>query len=121
MEIVTEVHNMTESFPTKETYGYVRPLRRSAVSTPSNIAMGAARLTRKEFIQWFYIPQGSLSELDAQFELSKRMEYLNENIWKCVDANMDRVDKLLSGLIRQQQSSHTSRLTSSNPGGTHVC
>ena len=46
-------------------------MRRAVVSIPSNLAEGAARSGRKEFLQFINIAQGSLSELDAQVELSK--------------------------------------------------
>ena len=48
---------------------------------PSNIAEGAARNTRKKFINFLHIAQGSLSELDTQMELAKRLGYIDEGCW----------------------------------------
>jgi len=111
MELVTEVYRVTESFPSHELYGMVQQLRRSAVSIPSNIAEGAARQTRKEFINFLHMAQGSLSELDTQLELAERLGYLKENELEDLNARMERIDKMITGLIRQQKTPHPSPLT----------
>ncbi len=100
MELVKDVYKATSSFPATEKYSLTDQIRRAAVSVPSNIAEGAARQTRKEFINFLHIAQGSLSELDTQFELARELGYIDEVAWKAIDALMVRVDKMLSGLIR---------------------
>jgi len=52
MDLVSNIYKITESFPNKELYGLTNQIRRSAVSVPSNIAEGAARSSKKEFIQF---------------------------------------------------------------------
>ena len=66
MELVTDIYHMTKFFPREEQYGLTSQIRRSAVSVPSNIAEGAARKSKPEFIQFLYIALGSLSELETQ-------------------------------------------------------
>jgi four helix bundle protein len=66
MELVSEVYRVTASFPARETYSLTDQIRRAAVSVPSNIAEGAARQTKKEFVNYLHMTQGSLSELDTQ-------------------------------------------------------
>jgi four helix bundle protein len=44
MDLVSNIYKITESFPNKELYGLTNQIRRAAVSVPSNIAEGAARL-----------------------------------------------------------------------------
>jgi four helix bundle protein len=65
MDLVSDIYKITESFPNKELYGLTNQIRRAAVSVPSNIAEGAARNSKKEFIQFLYIALGSLSELET--------------------------------------------------------
>ena len=65
MDLVSNIYKITESFPNKELYGLTNQIRRAAVSIPSNIAEGAARNSKKEFIQFLYIALGSLSELET--------------------------------------------------------
>jgi len=50
MDLVSNIYKITESFPNKELYGLTNQIRRAAVSIPSNIAEGAARNSKKEFI-----------------------------------------------------------------------
>ena len=64
------------------------------------MAEGAARQTKKEFIQFLHISKGSLSELDTQLELARRLEYLGQIEWEVLNELLERVDRLLSGLIR---------------------
>ena len=102
MELVSEVYRETDSFPARETYSLTDQIRRAAVSIPSNIAEGAARQTKKEFVNYLHMAQGSLSELDTQSEIAKRLGYLDERSWTNIDGQMERIDKMLSGLIRHQ-------------------
>jgi four helix bundle protein len=96
-------YNASESFPEKEKFGLTSQSRRSAVSVPSNIAEGAGRNTKREFINFLRIAQGSLSELDTQLELAKRLDFINDSTWKTLDDKLIEEDKLLSGLLRSQE------------------
>ncbi len=55
IQLVTEVYKITKSLPVEETYNLANQMKRCAVSIPSNIAEGAARNTKKEFINFFHI------------------------------------------------------------------
>ena len=49
------------------------------MSIPSNVAEGAARKTSKGVYSVFvHFAQGSLSELDTQLEIAKRLGFLSE-------------------------------------------
>ena len=50
IELVVEVYRLTEALPDTEKYNLVSQMRRAAVSIPANIAEGAARNTKKEFV-----------------------------------------------------------------------
>lgn len=104
MDLVTEVYKVTDKFPKEDKFSLADQIHRSAISIPSNIAEGAARNTKKEFVNFLHITQGSLSELDTQIELANRFKYIKEEIWKDLDITMERIDKMLTGLIRSQKS-----------------
>jgi len=101
--LVKGVYFFADKFPRSELYALADQMRRAAVSIPSNIAEGAARSTKKEFIQFLHIAQGSLSELDTQFEVALSLEYLKENDLVSISAHADEVDKMLTGLIKSLQ------------------
>lgn len=109
MDLVTLVYKVTEVFPKEERYGLTDQTRRAALSIPSNFAEGAARQTKKEFANYLQMAQASLSDLDTQLEVSKSLGYLSANGWQLIDAQMERIDKMISGLIRHQ-SPHAFRL-----------
>ena len=99
MEIVMDVYKLTESFPEGEKYGLTSQMRRCAVSIPSNIAEGAARNTKKEFVNFLHIAQGSLAELETQLEISLRLKLIGKDFWVVLDSKLLEEDKMLSGLI----------------------
>ena len=103
MDIAEGIYSATKTFPTEEKFGLMSQIRRSAVSIPSNIAEGAARNTKKEFVHFLHISQGSLSELDTQLELAFRLQYLDENTWEKFNDMLIEEDKIISGLIRSQK------------------
>ena len=102
VELVIMVYKETKNFPKDEIYTLVSQIRRSAVSIPSNIAEGAGRNSKKEFIQFLYIALGSLSELETQLIISEKLSYLSESesLIKIPDAR-----KLILGLIRYLKKS----------------
>lgn len=98
MDLVDAVYRTTKTFPAEELYGLTNQMRRAAVSIPSNIAEGAARASKKEFTQFLYIALGSLSELETQTTISKRLGYLGQEGELLHRTETAR--KLLLGLIR---------------------
>jgi four helix bundle protein len=97
LDLVEKVYSMTRSFPKEEVYGLTLQMRRSAVSVPSNIAEGAARGSKKEFIQFLYIALGSLEELETQFILACRVGLMSD---RSLSSTIEEVRKMLLGLLR---------------------
>ena len=52
-------------------------MRRSAVSIASNIAEGEGRKSRKEFINFISIANGSRAELETQLIICERLGFLS--------------------------------------------
>lgn len=97
MDLATQVYSLTSRFPKEELYGLTAQMRRSAVSIPSNIAEGAARHSRKEFIQFLSIASGSVAELETQLVLAFRIGFLPTNT---ALAKIEEIRKMLLGLLR---------------------
>lgn len=86
IDLVERIYRITGDFPKEEQFGLTAQLRRCVVSIPSNIAEGAARNSKKEFVQYLYISLGSLSEIETQLLISERLGYLHEqNIFEQVE------------------------------------
>jgi len=116
IDLVTEIYGVSRLLPEDEKYNLSSQMRRAAVSVPANIAEGAARNTKKEFINYLHIAKGSLSELDTHLEIGKRLHYYNDSQLSAVSQLMERTDKMLSGLIRFERTAHASRFTSHESG-----
>ena len=103
LELVTQLYELTKRFPKDEIYGLTSQIRRSAVSIPANIAEGAARNSKKEFIQFLHIGLGSLAELETELIIAKNLNYLNDNDDN-IFIKLDIIGKMLTGLIKSLQS-----------------
>ncbi len=79
MNLATVVYTITDKFPKDEKYGIVSQMRRSAVSIASNIAEGAGRESKKEFLHFLSIASGSSYELETQLYISEDLEYINND------------------------------------------
>jgi four helix bundle protein len=103
MECVTDIYLITKTFPLDERFGLTDQLRRAAISIPSNIAEGSSRSTKKEFVNFLYMAQGSLSEIDTQLEISLKLGYVTLEECKEVYIKLERIGKMITGLIKNQK------------------
>jgi four helix bundle protein len=80
----------------------VSQLRRAAVSVPSNIAEGHARLSTGEFKQFLGHALGSLMEIEAQILIliAERLGYLDPKQSTDLCGRTAEVGKALNGLLR---------------------
>lgn len=109
MDLSVEIFALAQQFPREQRFCLADQMRRAGLSIPSNIAEGAARQSRKEFVKFLHTARGSLSELDTQLELAKRLGYLEEDQWSKYDDQAALVDRLISGLIRHQTHAERER------------
>jgi four helix bundle protein len=101
---VKDAYNATAVFPSEEKFGLVSQIRRAAVSIPVNIAEGAARKSKKEFVQFLYIAEGSLSELDTLIELSVELSFCSSGIANNLLSSLENISKRIFGLIKKLNS-----------------
>jgi four helix bundle protein len=100
MELPVLVYRLTEGFPKREIYGLAAQIRRAGVSVPSNIAEGYGRGSRREYIQFLSIAQGSLKELETQTILAERLTYATQSQAERIFSQAEVIGKMLGGLIR---------------------
>jgi four helix bundle protein len=84
-DLAVLVYSITKSFPKEELYGITSQLRRSVVSVPTNIAEGASREHKKEYLHFLFIARGSIAEVEYLLHLSRRVGYLKEYDYKQVE------------------------------------
>ncbi|MEA3374442.1 MAG: four helix bundle protein [Campylobacterota bacterium] len=101
VDLVTDIYQLTQQFPSDEKFGLTNQIRRAAVSIPSNIAEGAARQSNKEFIQFLYIALGSCSEVETQLTISHNLHYCHHQE---ILAKNETIKRMLQGLIKKRKS-----------------
>lgn len=84
-------------------FGFRDQVTRSAVSVPSNIAEGAERNTKPEFVQFLGYAKGSLAELRTQLMIARDLGYLSSRqVAKMLDEG-EQLAKMLYRLAQSQQ------------------
>lgn len=106
MSFVTNIYKLTQSFPKEELFGLTSQIRRSAISIPSNFSEGFGRKGNKEFLRFIKISVGSLYECQTQLEISKNIEYLNEEEFERLFNNSKEIEALLRGLERKLENNN---------------
>ena len=99
MDLVTATYKATSQFPKEELFGLTSQARRAAVSIPSNIAEGQARLSQKEFRHFLGNARGSLMELETQIQVAENLKYLNQADSAKLFDQCAEIGRLLNGLI----------------------
>jgi four helix bundle protein len=99
MALVLNVYRCTQGFPRIETYGLTSHLRRAAVSIPSNIAEGQARLSTGEFRQFLGHARGSLVEVETQVLIAQELGYLEQTQSDLLLKDTAEVGRILNGLL----------------------
>ena len=97
-KMVKDIYLLLRKYPNNEQYAICDQMRRSAVSVPSNIAEGMSRTSKKEQIHFLEISYGSLMELFCQLEISKDINYINEEDFSLLEKEILVIAKQLSGL-----------------------
>lgn len=107
-ELVKQVYALLKQFPDDERFALCGQMRRAAISVPSNIVEGMARLSTKDQSHFLNIAYGSLMELYAQLDIAHDLGYLSENEFIKIETQIDEIDKMIVALsfIRKQTSSN---------------
>ncbi len=108
IELTVAIYQVTQSFPSQETYGLTNQARRSAVSVPSNIAEGQGRLNTAEFRQFLGIARGSNCELQTQLEIARALGYGDAAMIEHAEGLSIEVGKMINAILRSLSSTHKS-------------
>ena len=100
MDLVVEIYRLVKLLPADERYALSEQMRRAAVSIPSNIAEGESRKTDKEFKHFLSIAKGSVSEVETQLFICRRINYLTEEQIQNSVLQCQEVRRMITKLIQ---------------------
>jgi len=95
---------LTKQLPKEELYGLTSQIRRAAFSVPANIAEGSGRGTRRDFMNFLRIAQGSLRELETYLLLTRTIHLIDQEAIAPLLDQVKSVAQLLNRLIRSLDS-----------------
>jgi len=87
--LVLHIYKQTQGFPREEWYGIRQQIRRAAVSVPTNIVEGSARLGPKEYCNFLNMALGSACEVAYLVTLAGELGFVTLPV---------------SGLVNQSES-----------------
>jgi four helix bundle protein len=76
IELVVATYRETKSFPRSEIFGLTGQMRRAAAAVPANIAEGAGRGMRRDYVRFLRLARGSLAELETHIVIASRLGLL---------------------------------------------
>jgi four helix bundle protein len=102
--LVLLTYKETRKFPKEELFSLTQQMQRAAVSITSNIAEGFGRHSYKERIQFYYLAQGSLTELKNQMMISRDIGYISKEKYIELMNQADEAHRILQALITKSKS-----------------
>ena len=103
------IYNLTGNFPKEEIFGVTSQLRRAVVSVALNIAEGAGRKSKKEFIHFLDISYGSLCEVVTILMICLKQNYISQDSYKELYEKSEEIARILNTLSKHQVQTLSSK------------
>ena len=107
--LASKIYLVTSRFPDAERQGLSLQMRQSALSVATNIADGAGRAVRAEYIRFLDIARGSLAELETQVHITGNLQLIDQPLQ--LHEDVAEVRRLLTGLIRKLREERVSGIS----------
>ncbi len=96
MNLVTEIYQLTNVFPTQERFGLMSQMQRAAVSIPTNIAEGSAKTSNRDFARFLEMSIGSLLELETEIKIALNLNYIDSLIFEDIQTKIIELQKMIT-------------------------
>jgi len=100
IELSTAVYKAVVDFPMDEKYGLTSQIKRSVVSIASNIAEGAGRNSKNEFVHFLGIANGSSFELQTQLIIAHNLDLIGKEKVEQLCSHIDEIQKMIFGFLK---------------------
>jgi four helix bundle protein len=102
--LAIEVYRTTSRGEFRTEWALRDQMRRSALSAPSNIAEGHARISQRECARFYGIARGSLAELATQADIATSVGLLDPVLAVAWENECDELRAMLTSLITRSQA-----------------
>jgi len=99
--------DVCRAVPRGREFGLRDPMCRASVSVPSNIAEGAERDSRLDYIRFLRIAKGSSAELRTQLHIASELGVLEPSVARRFHEEARQIAAMLQGLIRALRARST--------------
>ena len=103
-EVASAIYRLCKEGALATDFGLRDQIRRSAVSTQSNIAEGFGREGSKEFVRFLRIAKGSSCEFRSQLYNLLDAEYIDKPTFDHLYAIADETERLIGGFVKYLES-----------------
>lgn len=93
------IYKHTENFPKSEEFGLRSQIRRAIISVVLTIVEGHRRSSKKEFLHFLDISFGSLTEVEAAWELCFELGFIGKEAYEELDSKINEEAYLLNAFI----------------------
>jgi four helix bundle protein len=100
VELAAHIVRLTETLPPSERFGYSTQMRRASGSVAANIAEGHGRYSRREYLRFLAIANGSLKELETHLAIVRAVGWCQPGALDLADALCARTGRMLVRLRR---------------------
>ncbi len=98
VDLAALTYQTTKPFPGEEWYGLTSQINRSVISIASNIAEGAGRNSKKEFVNFLSIAAGSSYELETHVLIPYNLKYLVKDDLDPLVLSIEEIQKMIYAL-----------------------
>lgn len=99
--LTLNIYKATSAFPRQELYGLTSQMRRCSASIPANIAEGCGKKGNNEFQRFLQIASGSASELDYHLLLARDLNFLKQDEYFQLFAELSECRRMLTALLQK--------------------
>ncbi|HLS11006.1 MAG TPA: four helix bundle protein [Flavobacteriaceae bacterium] len=99
MDLVKEIYKITTALQANENYEIFSELRKTAISIPTNIAVGNSKGSATDYIQFIRTARGRLAVLDTQMIISMNLKFIDKEMYEALNLKVTEISKMLNGLI----------------------
>ena len=90
-------------------YGLKDQMTRASVSISSNIAEGAERDSKAEYIRFLHIAKGSAAELRTQVYIARKIAVITDEVQKEITDELKAISSMLHALIKSLKTNSPPR------------